>query len=308
MALGDAGGVRAGSAQGPGFADAAGAVFCFVHAQVGFDAEGFHGGGVFGEDGDADACADVDGVAGKLERLADEMHEGTCDFKGLLSVGGFFKDDAELVSAGACDGVSASDAGQEESGNMLEEQVADVVSELVIYVFESVEVDDHEGGVASSAGGAVKRVGQAVLEEAAVGEGGQVVVEGEVLVVLDLIFKDDEDHAEGYDVFGQVPDFAVDGNVGPQEREGGADNEYQRPCEEAGDGDEGSSRGAPGHVPEVKAAAEVDGEEDGVFGKEVAISGPAMCRSQIPVRSTIHSLLVSTSRSRSLFVSRPGGA
>ena len=40
---------------------------------------------------------------------------------------------------------------------------------------------------------------------------------------------------------------------------------------------------------------------------EVAISGAAICRSQIPVRSMIHSLLVSTIRSRSWLVSTPGG-
>ena len=40
---------------------------------------------------------------------------------------------------------------------------------------------------------------------------------------------------------------------------------------------------------------------------EVATPGSTMCRSRIPVRCRIHSSVVSTSFSRSLFVSRRGG-
>jgi len=273
VALGDAGGVRAGSAQGPGFADAAGAVFCFVHAQVGFDAKGLDVGCVFGEDGEADAGANGDGVAGKLKRLADEMHEGAGDFESFLSAGGLFKDDAKLVAAGAGNGIAAAETGGAEGGDLLEKQVANVVSEQVVDVFETVEIDDEERGMALEAAGTVQGAGEAVLEEAAVGEGGQVVVEGEVLVVLDLIFKDDEDHSEGNNIFGEVPDFALDGNVGPQECKGGANDEDESPGEESGDGDEGAGGGALVHGIEVEAASEVDGEQDGIFREEVAIAG-----------------------------------
>ena len=44
----------------------------------------------------------------------------------------------------------------------------------------------------------------------------------------------------------------------------GADNEDACPGEEPGDGDEGPGRGAPVGIPEMDAAAEVDGKEHGI--------------------------------------------
>ena len=61
---------------------------------------------------------------------------------------------------------------------------------------------------------AVDGVGEAVLEEAAVGEAGEFVVEGEPLVAGDLLLEHDEDHADGDEGLLHVPDVGGDVGVG----------------------------------------------------------------------------------------------
>ena len=61
-----------------------------------------------------------------------------------------------------------------------EEHVADRVAEAVVHGLEVVEVDEEDGDAAALANGARQRVLEAVLEQGAVREPGQAVVEGQV--------------------------------------------------------------------------------------------------------------------------------
>ena len=56
-------------------------------------------------------------------------------------------------------------------------------------------------------------VGEAILEEAAVGEAGELVVEGVPLVAGDLLLEHDEEHADGDEELLHVPDLGGDVGV-----------------------------------------------------------------------------------------------
>jgi hypothetical protein len=119
--------------------------------------------------------------------------------------------DGELVAAGAGHGVAGAHAvGGRPSATLLEEQVAGVVAEGVVDFLEAVEVDDQHGGLGGVAAGQVDGGGKAVLKEAAVGQRGEGVMQGEVLVVLDLVFEKEQDHAHRDHVLGQVPDLVFE--------------------------------------------------------------------------------------------------
>ena len=55
--------------------------------------------------------------------------------------------------------------------------------------FEAIEIDLQQGDRGCGAAGALDGAGQAVLEEASVGESGQVVVQGKILCFFNLLFE-----------------------------------------------------------------------------------------------------------------------
>ena len=60
----------------------------------------------------------------------------------------------------------------------------------------------------------IEGVVEAVLEEAAIGQAGELVVEGEPLVGGDLLLQHDQDHADGDEGLLHVPDVGGDVGVG----------------------------------------------------------------------------------------------
>lgn len=188
--------------------------------------------------------------------------KGTADVNGLGMAGGSFEDDRKFISPCAGDGIRLADASTEEAGDALQEQVADVVPQGVVHVFELVEVKHQEGRLRSGAAGALNRAGQAILKKPAVGETGKDIMQGEVFVVLDLLFKQKEDHSDSNDVLGKIPYLAFDVlglEIDLMDRAG---DEHERPQKEAADGDECASRCAAVGVPEMGATTKIDGAKE----------------------------------------------
>lgn len=203
--------------------------------------------------------------------MLQEAGEHLTNAGGVFAGHGVFEDNGELVAAGAGHGVGAANAAEEELANALEQKVADVMADGVVDLLELVKVDEQESGAGSAAASALKGAGETILKEAAVGEAGEIVVQSEVFVVLDLVFKQEQDHADGDDVFGQVPNFTLDVERGEIRSQEGGDDEDGGPCEESGEGDESSGSGAAVSNPEMDATAHVDGEDDGVEGQVLTV-------------------------------------
>ncbi len=109
---------------------------------------------------------------------------------------------------------------------MLEEFVAYVVAEGVVDLFEAVEVDHEKGGSGTGALGVEEGCDEALLEEPAVGETGELVVEGVPLVAGNLLLEHNEEHADGDeellhapDLGGEVGVLGMIGNPGMQEED-----------------------------------------------------------------------------------------
>src|SRR5215468_10664082 len=99
----------------------------------------------------------------------------------------------ELVAADAGKGVGRVDGFTEVLGYLAEDLVAGLVAVGVIDFLEAVEVEQEHGHGCASAAAAVERVRKSLFEEAAVGQAGEFVVEGEPLVAGDLLLEHDKD-------------------------------------------------------------------------------------------------------------------
>jgi hypothetical protein len=92
--------------------------------------------------------------------------------------------------------------------DMLEQLVADMMSRGVVDQLEAVQIDEQQGCLRTGAPRALEGARQPILKEAAVGQAGEFVMQSEILVVLDLVLEQDQDHAHGNHVLGQVPNLA----------------------------------------------------------------------------------------------------
>ena len=151
------------------------------HGAVGVAQELAAFGAVIGEDADADAGGDADGVVLDGKGVFEDV-EGTVG--GAVGVGHglhVVKDEGELIAADAGEGVGLAEAGFEALGNLAEEGIADAVAEAVIDQLEAVEVDIEERDFAVLAAALGEAVREAIGEQAAIGQAGEVVDERSVL-------------------------------------------------------------------------------------------------------------------------------
>ena len=111
-----------------------------------------------------------------LERLLHGAHDAPRDRPGALDVGGRGQQDRELVAAEPGDRVALADAFLQALGELHQQQVADVVAERVVDLLEAVEVEQQQRQRLAGARRGAQRLGQAVLEQQAVGQPGQRVV------------------------------------------------------------------------------------------------------------------------------------
>jgi len=209
-----------------------------IHALIGQPAKEHLVGGVVGVDGYADASGNVESIAVNANPLAEGVGDtggaDPGDEVGRLVAGKVGGDDDELVAAEPGEGVGDADGAAEIVGNVSKELVADVVAVGVIDELEAVEIDHEEGGAGVVDLGLTNGGGEAILKKALVGKAREVIVEGVPLVGGDLLFEQDQKHADGDEEFLQVPDLIGDGIVSRMVGHPGVGEEDERPDDEAG--------------------------------------------------------------------------
>ena len=195
-------------------------------------------GSVFRRNGDADGGGDGNWVAIKQERFAEDLHQlaghDCCRFWSFHLA----QQHKEFVAALTRERVRPAHNRTETAGNIAQELVADGVTEGVIHILESVEVDEEQriARIVALCGGSnllepigqQKPVGQAsqeimvrhVLDARFVGLGfGDVREGGDVVGDLTAIITDGAERQpfrEDLVVLAAVPDFALPEPLGMQ--------------------------------------------------------------------------------------------
>ena len=137
------------------------------------------------DDRDAEAGADDQVVVVELERAAERVEDPLGGLDRRLRVVDVLEQDRELVAAEAGGGVGGADARGDALGHLEQDPVAGGVAEAVVDGLEVVEVDEQHGHPDAVAQRPRDRVADALVEQRAVGEVGDRIVErlvGELLL------------------------------------------------------------------------------------------------------------------------------
>ena len=136
---------------------------------------------VLGVERDADARLDLDGELVELEPLGDRLAHARAGLDRGVGPADVGDQHRELVAAEAGDGVAGAQSRGQPRADRAQQQVAVVVAERVVDLLEAVEVDHQHGDLRGVARGELDRLVHAVVEEHAVGQFGDVVVQRRVL-------------------------------------------------------------------------------------------------------------------------------
>ena len=117
-------------------------------------------------------------AVGQDDGLGKSPHYVGDDHVELSVVGYVLAQDHELVAPHAGDGVDRAYALPQARAHGPQQPVADVVAGGVVHGLEVVEVEEHDPDALAFAPAPLQRMGHAVLEQAAVGQAGEVVVHG----------------------------------------------------------------------------------------------------------------------------------
>ncbi|HVY08558.1 MAG TPA: hypothetical protein VHB18_00230 [Mycobacteriales bacterium] len=128
---------------------------------------------------DRQACHDRP-TRSHRDRLRHRRHDAVGDAVRLVQPVDVLEQDGELVAAEARDGVSFADQAGEPRGDLPEQPVAGMVPEAVVDDLEPVDIGEDDGAEAPVASAAKQRLVQPVDEQPAVGQPGELVVEGVV--------------------------------------------------------------------------------------------------------------------------------
>ena len=131
---------------------------------------------VGGRDGDADARADGDHVALDDVGLADDLDEPLRQHGQLLRRLHLRHQDGELIAAEPRRGIALTQDALDAGGDILQQPVADGVTERVVDQLEVVEVDAQRADETAGAAALHQRVGHALPEQHAIGQIGEPVV------------------------------------------------------------------------------------------------------------------------------------
>ena len=135
---------------------------------------------VVGVERDPDAGLDLDGELLELEPLGDRLAHAGAGLDRRVGAADVGDQHRELVAAEAGDGVAGAQVSSA-ARRRAQQQVAVVVAERVVDLLEAVEVDHQHGELRGLARGELDRLVHAVVEEHAVGQFGDVVVQRRVL-------------------------------------------------------------------------------------------------------------------------------
>ena len=130
------------------------------------------------------------------------------------------EDDDELIAAQPANAVAQADAHLQPQRNLLQQQIADVVTERIVHVLEPVEVDEHHRHFLFVALRAARRLLQAVVQQASVRHTGQRIEACELLE-LALRFLQQRDIGEYPHVIAESAVGVAHGGGGDPERQWG---------------------------------------------------------------------------------------
>ena len=147
-----------------------------VHRGVGLADERVGVLGAQRRQGDADARADVDLVAAQRERRAQRLGDALGDPDRVALAGDVLAQDGELVAAEPRGGVARPQHAGQARGHRAQQLVAGGVAHGVVDRLEAVEVEEEDGERRRVAAEARERLAEAVDEQGAVGQAGEVVV------------------------------------------------------------------------------------------------------------------------------------
>ncbi len=134
---------------------------------------------LFGDARDPDARPHAHRRAGRqLDRMTERLHDAVGDDRRVGVAAHVLQQHRELVAAQARDGVAAAGGVEQASRNDRQQLVAGRMPHRVVDRLEVVEVEEHHREQLALARGARQRVRHPVAEERAVGEPGELVVEG----------------------------------------------------------------------------------------------------------------------------------
>ena len=208
-----------------------------VHRVVGF-AQQLGRVGLVARDRDADARAHEQGLGVDLERLLQDRRDAIDRGVHLEVVLHVFDDDDELVTAEPRDRVGRAQPVDHALRDLGEQTVAGVVTEAVVDELEPVEVEEEHGHRGLVAARALQRVGQAVVQQRAVRQSGQLVVVRAVLEVFAGAGLFDRNRGERDDPFEQRSmAVAVDVVVIEEQRERARDGVAVRQLDRHGPAD-----------------------------------------------------------------------
>jgi hypothetical protein len=92
-----------------------------IHPQIGCNAEGFHFGCIFRENGDSHAGANVYGMFAAFEGLVEEFDQRLANECCICAAGRFFQNDRELIAAGSGYCVRSAHAGGKHFADLLQD-------------------------------------------------------------------------------------------------------------------------------------------------------------------------------------------
>ena len=104
-----------------------------------------------------------------------------------------------------------------------------MVAHRVIHLLEVIEVYHQKRHLSTVSPRTLNSAGHPVLEQTAVRQSSQRVMQSQVLVVFYLVFQQQKHHADSHDKFWQVPHFALDVNLGLKRPHHRHHNEDRRP-------------------------------------------------------------------------------
>src|SRR5258708_2065618 len=211
-----------------------------------------------------------------LQGVGDTGRAGPGDKVSRLIAGQVGGDDHELIAAEASQGVGNADGAAEIVGDVPEQFVADVVAVSIVDELEAVEIDHEEDGASVVVPGLPDGGGEAILKETLVGEAREVVVEGVPLVRRDLVFEQNQKHADGDEKFLQIPDLIGKDIVSRMIRGPGVEEEDKGPDGETGnDGDLAEALARQADLKHDGGCKIQDEEEEVGCVAKVAVGGEA---------------------------------
>ena len=154
---------------------------------------------VIGEQRDADAGSSTHGPLVELEGRGEHIKKFACEGRGIGRRLQADLDDSKFVAAKPGESIALADHALQPVGQGAQELVSCRMAERVVHILEVIEIDDHHGDLRRIAAGEGQGLRQAVVEQGAIGQPGQRIVQSQAaqLFFRFLALGYVPDHREG---------------------------------------------------------------------------------------------------------------